>query len=88
MTDKDSGGPAFPGSKNNYWHDGLQNRHSVVSYSGMSMREWYAGMALQGLIASHANPNCFHLPAEDADFLRITKAAFGYADAMIEASKK
>ena len=52
MTDKDNGGPAFPGSKSEVWHDGIQNRESVVFYGGMSLRDWYAGMAIQGLMAN------------------------------------
>ena len=47
-------------------------------------RQFYAAAALQGLIASHANPNSANLPNCESDFEMISEAAFGYADAMIK----
>jgi hypothetical protein len=46
---------------------------------GMTLREWYAGMALQGMLA-HGEPS--GTPEEYAS------DAFDFADAMIEASKR
>ncbi len=80
MSEIDSGGNAFP-------------RHEISGYgrigdadhdlwerqkSGMSLREWYAGMALQGLLA---NPSTILKQAD------IPELSFEYADSMIRAGK-
>lgn len=52
---------------------------------GMTMREWYAGMAMQGALASMKDPDetCFTSAAT------LAEHAFGYADAMLaEAAKE
>lgn len=56
-------GPAFP-------------RDSVYD-GGMSIRQWYAGMALQGLLAC---------PDTTGNIEEVVKDAFKCADAMIKAS--
>ena len=56
------GGPAFP----------------VLTSNGMSLRDWFAGVALQGLIA-----NAGALPTDDLSF-----AAYDYADAMLKERSK
>lgn len=69
MAEKD-GGPAFPQS---YW-----SQHPAP---GMSLRQWYAGMAMQGIIASYANPAATGYPNDEAD--KVAKAAFQFADALL-----
>ena len=78
MTTKDDGGPAFPVSgKNSAW-DGDPSRGWYTN-PGMTLRQWYAGKAMQGMLTeadtweSRAN---------------IVKQAFIYADAMIAEGKK
>mgnify|MGYP001499131020 CR=1 FL=1 len=45
MADKiNDGGPAFPLPKELY-------EHSEISPYGMSLRDWFAGMAIQGMLA-------------------------------------
>ena len=68
MTTKD-GGPAFPLS--------LEAAKGYVG-GGMSLRQWYAGMALQGMIASRMT----------GDKNNIAEWAFEWADAMIAEGKK
>ena len=74
MSIKD-GGPAFPFTERNadssYYH----------GHGGMSMRDWFAGQALMGLMASR-NPTSprFH-PDDDAQYVHAV------ADAMIAARK-
>ncbi len=72
----DDGGSAFP--------DGFSR--------GMNLREWFAGMALQGYIA---NPTSFCPPVPEADkgnveLIAEICALFAYevADAMIERRKR
>lgn len=72
----DDGGPAFPLDRWQY---------------GMSLRDWYAGMAMQGYIA---NPTSFGPPIPEAlrgnvELITEISAIFAYkvADAMIERRK-
>ena len=58
----DTGGPAFP----------------VGSYAGMNLRDWFAGMALQGLLAG----------TKTNDALVIAKDAYIIANAMIAERNK
>ena len=62
MTNKD-GGPAFPCETISYEQgeegdpysmkiDGHYYRQKIVHTSGMSLRDWFAGLALQGYLAS------------------------------------
>ncbi len=52
---------------------------SVTPTGGLSMRDWFAGTALTGLLASDADQN---LPAD-----RVAQWAYDQADAMIAARK-
>lgn len=50
--------------------------------SGMSLREWYAGRALTGLLVSdYGNP----VEASEETRLATARVAFAYADAMVKA---
>lgn len=81
MSEIDSGGNAFP-------------RHEISGYgrigdadhdlwerqkSGMSLREWYAGMALCGIQANYRQTMTSQL--------EVAEIAFGLADSMIRAGK-
>jgi hypothetical protein len=67
------GGTAFPLS-------GTNNLGGPIMYTGMSLRDWFAGMALQGRLA-----NCEY---NDISFNTLAVASYNAADAMIEARKK
>lgn len=70
MTDKiEDGGNAFPACGNPE-----QDRFMP----GMTLRDWFAGMALQGLCAS-----CYETMTDDG----IACTAYEIADAMIKARK-
>lgn len=68
---KEDGGPAFP----RIWDDDTVE----VDSPGMTLRDWFAGMAMQGLIA---DPKYFSYRE------RTSMDAYGYADAMIQERKK
>lgn len=70
---KDDGGPAFP----RVYPRGVED----LTSGGMSLRDWYAGMALQGLLASRP------LDGGDADRMAENASALSYivADAMLKA---
>lgn len=46
MSEKDTGGPAYP--TRDYWDDAERNKHE----HGMTLRDWFAGQALAGVMAS------------------------------------
>lgn len=60
----------------------IHNGKEVVGSNGMTMREWYAGMALQGLLAAFSGDHS--LPEDE----RAARMAFGYADAMLKMAKE
>lgn len=63
------GGPAFP-------TDGEYRGY----VSGMSLRDWFAGQALSGYLAAHADPEVY-LPSA----VKAATWAYQYADAMLAA---
>ena len=67
MTGPDDGGNAFPA-------DATTNLFS----RGMSLRDWFAGKALQGMLAN--SKRC-------GDVIAFTGDAYIFADAMLEARK-
>ncbi len=69
MTD---GGAAFP-------HDRTSLRESM-KYEGMSLRDWFAGKALEGMMASGI--------LKRKETLWIAETAWIAADAMIKAREK
>ena len=65
MSEIDSGGPAFPTSED------------AAHFPGLTKREWFAGMALQGLLSGDPS-----MSLEES-----TIWAYQHADAMIRAGK-
>lgn len=55
-------------------------------HSGMTMREYYAAVALQGMLGAGAQPNTNNQGGRNWDW--IAKEAFEVADAMITEAKK
>ena len=72
MSEIDSGGAAFPTDgesqvATHLWH-----------FSGLTKREWFAGMALQGALSRGV---------EGVEVERIASDSFLMADAMVQAGK-
>lgn len=64
------GGPAFPFSSITFGH-----------CAGMSLRDWYAGVAMSGLLANpRSGDQAKALCGEES----VSKAAFEVADAMLD----
>lgn len=78
---KDTSGPAFP--------DLLMNRDGEYSFSGgMTLRQWYAGMAMQGLLSNERWPEVY-VAAGGLNGREGTAAkAFEFADAMLAREAK
>ena len=80
--EKDGGGRAFPGivieSPGNF----------AYAMGGMSLRDWFAGMAMQGILSGM--PVCTWEPKEKSKEMTesIAKIACVQADALIEELKK
>lgn len=66
---KDTGGPAFP-------CDRIPMTEGVICSDGMTLRDWFAGQALIGLLSDS------NIKASQTDF---AKNAYKLADAMLEA---
>lgn len=69
------GGPAFPSGKSE--KTGYEN--TLPYYEGMTLRDWFAGQALQGILSQPLDSDCAFNPG-----LRAS-SAFEYADAMLTA---
>ena len=78
MTDKiEDGGPAFPTDPNT--QPGFYQHH------GMSLRDWFAGQALAGWLASFGESARY--PVEKGSQGITTANAYAMADAMLAARK-
>ena len=73
MSKIDNGGPAYPGTAN------TNNEYSDTMYPGMTLRDWFAGQALCGIMA---NP-VFSCIGDDAR----NAIALDQADKMLSARK-
>lgn len=89
MTDEiNDGGPAFPAQPRCVTSGGMR---VDTHWPGMSLRDHFAGLAMQGLIA---NDNQLSLCKEDALDLgksvmdEVSYDAYRYADAMITTRKE
>ena len=71
----EDGGPAHP-------HPVRNEQCEWDVATGMTLRDYFAGQALMGLLASPGEP-----PATDWPSKRIAEMAYFQADAMIEARK-
>jgi len=69
---KETGGPAFP-----IWHE------TSVCASGMSIRDHFAGLAMQGWLASFGEDSAHPAQRDCADDL--ARHSYALADAMLKA---
>lgn len=79
----DNGGPAFPQPCKD---DGFAaNGPYGFAGGGLSAREWFAGMALQGILASGCETAIEKLTimAGGSETEGVSMAAYGFADAML-----
>jgi hypothetical protein len=85
MTTKDDGGPAFPTDnwKVDVDYGGGVIMPTVAAHPGMTLRDWFAGQAMAGMLANPNATSAEGVPRERA----VTSAAYLVADAMLEARK-
>jgi hypothetical protein len=82
------GGPAFPqkGYAGPAVVDGQCGLLTTGAYAGMSLRDYFAAAALQGMLSNGFMPSMF-CPAGAANSYDYCLAAYKAADAMLEARK-
>ena len=76
---KDDGGPAFPQTVEGW------NGHMSGKQPGMTLRDYFAGRALAGLLAHHGR-SVFNTDAENSRI--VSACAFILADAMLAARRR
>ncbi len=74
MSSAKDGGPAFP---QHGWSSSAEVIERMNGNQGMTLRNWFAGMALQGLCSNH--------DFKDTGSQDIAELAFDQADAMLAA---
>lgn len=81
MSKIDNSPPAFPRPASEYTKNGTcSDGNDAIDWApGMTLRDWFAGMALQGILAK------FH---EDRIMLDVVDDAYSYADTMLERREK
>jgi len=72
------GGPAFPRP----FSEDKFNEEQLMSQKGMSLRDWFAGMALQGIV------QVLHGGIRPADLLLLVGDCYGIADAMLKEKER
>lgn len=80
MTTKTDGGHAFPTQS---WEYGRGDRVLQYQEPGMSLRDWFAGLAMQGLLAAQIHG--FNDRPANGPFASM---AYEMADAMIKAREE
>ena len=76
--EKNDGGPAFP-----IWQEGMSV--GTDAGPGMSLRDYFAAKALQGMLCNGFLPARFTKDTADWDYV---KAAYALADAMLAEREK
>lgn len=80
MDPKHNGGPAFPLDNPRMLEDG----DLFKQFPGMSLRDWFAGQALAGWLASYAGAD----PDMTPDPTSTAALCYRIADAMIKAGER
>lgn len=74
MTTHNNGGPAFPGTQVAGGSDGIGQKDGIWHLPGMTLRDYFAAKAMQGLLS---DPAIMGTPREFAE------RAYSMADAML-----
>lgn len=91
-----NGGPAFPRPMS-VSHGGVsEHQFSSGDQDGMTLRDWFAGMALQGMLESGLLSKCFDARRQDSNHAKTVSwfasfaapDAYDIADAMLAEREK
>lgn len=76
------GGPAFPADE---LHDQTPPYRHLLASQGMTLRDYFAAKALQGMLACPEEPGT----PDDLNWEKyLAELAYGYADAMLAARER
>jgi hypothetical protein len=87
MTNKNDGGPAFP-------QHGCSSNQEVIErmkdQGGMTLRDWFAGMAMSGWLASYDGISTHQARVNDGgnQLAEAAKCSYATADAMLAAREQ
>lgn len=73
--EKGTGGPAFPVT----FEGGSNNGDAPFFHEGMTLRDYFAGQALVGIVSNHID--------HETMSAKVANICYRYADAMMEARK-
>lgn len=79
MNKINDGGPAFPGPEQNQYGE------IVGAFDGMTLRDWFAGMAMQGIMSTCKPGQMIDFSEGQGDPRFVIGCAFRIADAMLKA---
>lgn len=82
MSERKDGGTAFPTVSDQHYGDGMT---AVTANPGMTLRQWYAGMAMNGFLATMPRATDTEMPHL---FEIAALRSFQLADAMIAEGSK
>ena len=86
MSNKDKGGPAFPGKQKALMiqseHIGIASEYEI-EHNGMTLRDYFAAKAMQGLIG-----RSWEEVSADELFSIWSNSAYAIADAMLKAREQ
>lgn len=83
MSKNDTGGYAFPAPQVKNEYGGIIQEPAP----GMTLRDWFAGMALHGWLATYG-PDQVHPMTSENGLAVVSKQAYAVADAMLKERSK
>lgn len=79
MSEFNDGGPAFPVREADRFNPDNNETHTIEQHWGMSLRDYFAGQALAGMLSRQTTVD------EWPTFTEFAKDAYRYANAMLKA---
>ena len=87
METTNNGGPAFPVSTSNEKY-GHQDGPNTWQFQGMTLRDYFAAKAMQGMLADSQTRESCPEDQEEKWMRSFARACYYFADAMIAAREK
>lgn len=78
MSAKDDGGPAYPVREADRFNPDNNETHTIEQFWGISIRDWFAGMAMNGILS-----NIDDQTLDKSDPYTAAEVSYVVADAML-----